>query len=143
MFLRNELCSNNLYDFILNTRFFGNDDRIRNFSNTDIEVTLFPIGNGRGLSVNHRRPDVRARSVFVVHSRRGEPAQTLLFISGEWEESIKQLAAEAKPRKLEADGEKNRSLCCPCAALYVLDPIIRSPSFWSFQPFHAFRLFAG
>src|SRR6516225_2555264 len=28
---------------ILNTHFFGRDDRIRNFSNTDVEITSFPL----------------------------------------------------------------------------------------------------
>jgi hypothetical protein len=34
-------------------------------------------------------------------TRRGEQPQLLCFVPGTWEESIKQLAAETKPRKLE------------------------------------------
>jgi hypothetical protein len=87
---------------ILNTRFHGGDDtKIRCFDNLDVEITSFPIGNGRGLTINHRRPNARPRSVFTMHHRRGEQPQLLCFVPGTWEESIKQLAAETKPRKLE------------------------------------------
>jgi hypothetical protein len=87
---------------ILNTRFFSGDGRIRSFSTAGVEITTFPIAKGRGLTINHRTPDTRPRSVFVVHTRSNEPAKTLLYVAGSWEECIVQLAAEARPRKLEA-----------------------------------------
>jgi hypothetical protein len=39
--------------------------------------------------------------VFVLHHRKNEPAQTLLFVAGPWEESLRQLAAETRPRRVE------------------------------------------
>jgi hypothetical protein len=87
---------------ILNTRFHGGDEnKIRSVDNADIEITSFPIGNGRGLSINHCKPNARPRNVFVLHHRRSQQPQTLCFIAGPWEENLKQLAAETKPRKLE------------------------------------------
>jgi hypothetical protein len=69
---------------------------VRSFDDHAMQITEFAIRNGRGITINFRRPPGKASNVFCMHWRPDETI-TLVCVSGSWEAALRQLAAECAP----------------------------------------------
>ena len=67
---------------------------VRSFDDHSMQITEFAIRNGRGITINFRRPPGKASNVFCLHSRADQTI-TLVYVVGSWEAALRQLALES------------------------------------------------